>query len=290
VAPTGNAPAPSESYFKASPIVSRALNSPLPTTGLTLRVFAAPFKDAAPNASVVMGIELRGRDLALDANRQVEWSYVVVDASGRVRTGDTSRFTLKLAPEMKARVQSQGLRLLNRVSLPPGRYQFRVAVHDEGNDALGAVNYHLEIPDFHKAPFGMSGVLLSSKAGVATMTARADPQLQKMMPAPPVGLRAFPQNDELMAFVEVYDRGGATAHTVDIVTTVKSDAGTVVFEHDDERSSSELQGASGGYGHLVRIPMNEFSPGHYVLTVEARSRLGQTATRQVGFDVTAAAP
>jgi VWFA-related protein len=289
VAPTGNAPAPSESYYGASQVVSRALNSPLPTTGLAMRVFAAPFKDAAPNASVVLGVELRGRDLSLDANRQIESSYVAVDASGRVRTGDTTRFTLKLAPDVKSRVQSQGFRLLNRVSLPPGRYQFRVAAHDEGNGTVGAVIYHLEIPDFHKAPFSMSGVLLSSKAGVATMTARADPQLQKLMPAPPVGLRAFPQNDELMAFVEVYDRAGTTAHTVDIVTTVKSDAGTVVFEHDDERSSSELQGASGGYGHLVQVPMSQFSPGHYVLTVEARSRLGHTASRQVGFDVTAAA-
>ena len=37
-----------------------ALDSPLPVSGLTMHVFAAPFKGAAPNASVLFGVEMRG--------------------------------------------------------------------------------------------------------------------------------------------------------------------------------------------------------------------------------------
>lgn len=40
-----------------------AINSPIPVSGLTLRVFAAPFKGTSPNASVLLGVELLGRDL-----------------------------------------------------------------------------------------------------------------------------------------------------------------------------------------------------------------------------------
>ena len=81
-----------------------------------------------------------------------------------------------------------------------------------------------------------------------------------------------------------------TPHNVDITTTVTSNGGTVVWKHSDERSSSELQGASGGYGHTVRVPMSGFEPGRYVLTVEARSRLGHTASRQIPFEVVASVP
>ena len=52
------------------PELLEALNSPLPVSGLTMRVFAAPFKGAAPNASVLLGVEMRGRDLSLETQQQ----------------------------------------------------------------------------------------------------------------------------------------------------------------------------------------------------------------------------
>ena len=50
---------------KATPELREALDSPLPVSGLTMQVFAAPFKGTAPNASVLLGVEMRGRDLRL---------------------------------------------------------------------------------------------------------------------------------------------------------------------------------------------------------------------------------
>jgi hypothetical protein len=74
---------------------------------------------------------------------------------------------------------------------------------------------------------------------------------------------------------------------VDIVTSVLSDAGNPVFKTDDQRDSSELQGAKGGYGYTARVPLSDIPPGNYVLNIEARSRLGNdvVATRQVQFHV-----
>ena len=68
-----------------------ALNSPIQVSGLTMRAFAAPFKGTAPNASVLVGVEVRGRDLTLEANGKLELSFLAVDATGKQRGGQDRR-------------------------------------------------------------------------------------------------------------------------------------------------------------------------------------------------------
>jgi hypothetical protein len=184
-------------------------------------------------------------------------------------------------------VEQAGVRVLNRIDLPVGRYQLRAAARDTQKNLIGSVIYDLEIPDFYKEPLSMSGLTMTSLAGAAMMTARPDDQLKAVLPAAPVALRTFPQNDELALFAEIYDNSGKTPHKVDIVTSVLTDEGQTVFKNEDERDSSELQGAKGGYGFTTRVPLSEVAPGDYVLSVEARSRLGNnvTTSRQVRIRV-----
>src|SRR5581483_9125884 len=114
-----------------TPEVKAALDSPLPVSGLTLHVFAAPFKGTAPNASVLLGVELRGRDLQLAKNDQIQLSFMAIDAKGKVQGGNTDAVTMtNLRPETKTLIEQSGLRMLNRIEIPPGRYQLRVASHD----------------------------------------------------------------------------------------------------------------------------------------------------------------
>jgi len=282
--------APANASNTTSPAVREALNSPLPISGLTMHVFAAPFKGAPPNASVLLATELRGRDLQLSPNNKVELSFIAIDAQGKIRGGNTDSISwVTLKPETKARVEQTGIRLLNRLDLPPGRYQVRFAARDAGGGALGGVGYDLDVPDFYKSPLTMSGLVLTSIAGTSLPTTRPDDQLKPVLPGPPVALRAFPQNDEVSLFAEVYDNAASTPHKVDITTTVTSDDGKSVFKNDEERSSTDIQGKRGGFGYSTRIPMRDLSPGRYVLKVEARSRLGKGATvsREVQFTVAA---
>jgi VWFA-related protein len=267
-----------------------AINSPLQVSGLTMRVFAAPFKGTSPNASILLGVELLGRDLTLEGNSKVEVSLMAVDAKSKVFGARNDSLTLNLRPENRTRVAQSGVRMLNRLDLPAGRYQVRVAARDTKKAVVGSVVYDLDVPDYYKEPFGISGLAITSLGGAAMMTAKADDQLKTILPAPPIGQRTFVQNDELALFAEVYDNSRDASHKVDITTSVLTDEGRVLFKNEEARDSSELKGAKGAYGYTVRVPLSEIPPGSYVLNVEAHSRLGHdvSATRQVQFSVVAA--
>ena len=73
----------------------------------------------------------------------------------------------------------------------------------------------------------------------------------------------------------------------DGTTTVKADDGRVVFTHSDERNSDELHGTPGAYGYSARVPMVGWSPGLYVLSIDAKSRVGnaQPVSRVIQFKV-----
>jgi VWFA-related protein len=283
-------PPKTTSNSPSTPELREALDSPLPVSGLTMHVFAAPFKGTPPNASVLFGVELRGRDMKVDPNSKILLSYIAIDANGKVRGGNTDSLTLtNLKPESKARIEQSGLRMLNRMDLPAGKYQLRIAAHDSAGGNVGSVQYDLEVPDYAKAPFSMSGLVLTSGSGAVFPTVKADEQLKPMLPGPPIALRSFPQNDEIALFTEVYDSAGSTPHKVDIVTTVTTDEGKVLFKIDEIRDSSDLGGKRGGYGYTTRVPMKDLALGSYVLKVEARSRVKDTppVARELQFTVEA---
>jgi hypothetical protein len=171
-----------------SPEIRTALESPLPLTGLTLRVFAAPFKGTSANASVFVLTEMSGRDLKLSPKNGVEVSYQAVDEAGKIRGGDTQLVTLpeNVRPEIRARMEQVGLRVTDRMDLPPGRYQTHVAAHDTGGGSLGSVTYDLDVPDFYKGPLTISGLALTSVAGPLVPTMHPDALLKDAMQASPV--------------------------------------------------------------------------------------------------------
>ena len=289
--PSGRAPAPVVNpASRLSAEAKDALDSPLPVSGLTIQVFAAAFKGTAPKASVLIGVEMSGKDLKLGGGDKLALSYYAIDAKGKYQGGSTDTVTLNLRPETKAIVERSGLRALSRLELPPGRYQLRVAANELNTKAVGSVLYDLEVPDFLKTPLAISGMALTSVASSRVPTVRPDEEIRQLLPASPASTRVFPVDDEIALFTEVYDNAAATPHKVDITTTVTTDEGRVVFTTEEERDSSDIQGKSGGYGYTARVPLKGLPTGLYVLKVAARSRLGAnpTADRQVQFRITEA--
>jgi VWFA-related protein len=296
VAPRGRPSTPA-----AMPAMSAALGdafrSPVPATGVPMHVFAAAFKGTAPNASVLVSVELEGRGVPFTQSaaglfeNKVELWVAAVDHRGERRDGSPSTLELKLRPATYQAVRARGFRVLQRLSLPPGRYQIRVGALEENGGAVGTVTYDLTVPDFHKSPFEMSGVVLTARSAGFTPNLQPDAELQNALPTPPTAIREFGIGDTLSAYAEVYSGRGGQPHKVDISATVKVEGGRTVFAHSEERGSEELQGDRGGFGYRVDIPLRDIDPGLYVLTIEARSRLSGNATarRDIPFRVTASA-
>jgi hypothetical protein len=100
-----------------------------------------------------------------------------------------------------------------------------------------------------------------------------------------VAIREFERADTLAFFAEFYENApGAPTHVVELSTTVRATDGRVVFQNREERSSADLQGASGGYGYGLQIPLRDIAPGTYVIRVEGRSRADQSG-QATGRDV-----
>ena len=286
--PTGKVAVPAKSVLSAE--LRDTLDSPLPVSGLAMKVFAAPFKGVAPNASVLLGIELRGRDITTAENASVELAVFAVDAKGKMKASSRESVALNLKPETRTRVEQSSLRLLSRMNIPAGRYQLRVAAHDLGGGSLGSVLYDLDVPDFEKAPLSMSGLVLTSASSSLAPTARPDTDLRQVLPGPPVASRTFPQNDQIAFFTDVYDNDLSNVHTVDITATLTSDDGRVVYKNAEERSTADLAGKKGGFGYGGAVTLTDYPPGLYVFKVEARSRLGANATTSREVQITIAPP
>ena len=68
---------------------------------------------------------------------------------------------------------------------------------------------------------------------------------------------------------------------------MKADDGRVAFTNTAARSTDELHGTPGGFGYSVRIPLTGWTPGLYVLSIEAKSRVGNSrpVSRVIQFRV-----
>jgi VWFA-related protein len=285
IAPKSNAKGAADKADQSA-WIRDALDRPIPYSNVTLDLFAAAFMDTPKNASVLFGTELRGRDLELTGADTVQIAYEAIDGTGKTFGAQTETVTLNLKLETRARIEHTGIRLLNRISLPPGSYQLRVAARG-GSGRLGSVVESLVVPDFTK-PLVLSGLVLTSTTASATPTPKADDALRAVLPAPPGALRSFPQTDTLAFYAEAYDNETGAPHVVDLRAVVTDDSGRALFNTAETRTSSELGSAAARSGFSARVPLNGLPAGSYTLTVTAESRNGKVpaATRQLRFVVT----
>ena len=271
-----------------SPALRAALGKPVPVGDLPLRVFAASFRSSGANGSVLMAIEIDGASLRFQERdgrfiEKVEISIVAADERARVQGEDRQEFDLRLQPQTYERVRRTGVRLLSRLTLPPGRYQLRVGAHETSGGATGTVAYDLEVPDYSRLPFGLSGLVLTSSTADVLVTANPDMLLKDALPAPPMVVRRFSAAETLTVYAEAYDRSNQR-RTITFITTVHGALdGRKVFESNDRHDAGPADRVN---GFRTDISLNGLPPGPYVLGVEATSTFGGSARRDVLFDVT----
>ena len=277
---------------KIPPQIRDALTNPIPTSGLGLTISAAPFSGPGSKSSVALIVEVDPRALNfVERNgafhEGMEVHVFAFDQSGKMQDGGTQTAPMELSARSVSTVKSAGFRMTRRLTLPPGRYLIRVAARESNGGAIGTVGQNVDIPDFTKGSLNLSGITLTSDSASRVPTANPDPALKDVLPGPATALRAFPSSDTLSIYAEVYDNQNNTPHRVAITSTVLADDGRVMFTASDERSSADLQGKKGGYGYQQSVPLKQFTPGRYVLRIEARNLSSNNikTAREVEFRV-----
>jgi len=281
---------PADPAARSSSVIMDAVRSPVPAGNLPMKVFATSFKGDGKNASALIVAELTGDSLKFREDKgtfvdSIRFSAAAVDTNGVIAQVDNGTVSLAVKPEVRQQIAKNGVRLLARIALSPGRYQVRVAAADSGGGAASVVHYDLDVPDYTKAAIAMTSPLLTTPSANQTATARGDSTLQKVLPTPPTTDRTFRTDDTLKVYSEIYDNIPTPAHELDVTTTVTNSAGSVVFSSHTTASSAQIAQA-GTLPYGVEIPLNGLTPGDYVLHVEARPRIGKaTAVRQIPFAV-----
>ena len=121
--------------------------------------------------------------------------------------------TLAFKPETYEVTRKRGVRVVTEMSLPPGRYQLRVAGGPTVGTA-GSVTYDLDIPSFTKEPLAMSGVALTSSTAEETVTVwpSAARPLDTRLPSPITVAREFWPEEIVTLYAMENGRGRRPAH------------------------------------------------------------------------------
>ncbi|HTM03999.1 MAG TPA: VWA domain-containing protein [Vicinamibacterales bacterium] len=246
-----------------------AMKRPVPVAGLSMQMFAASFRKDDKLDSVLIGTELQGKELNLANNAPLEVSYAMIDNQGKVRASRTLNISANLRADTRTRAEDGGLRVLQRLDVPPGRYQIRIAAFQPGS-ATGSVVYDVDVPNF-STTIGVSSVVLTSRAISEGATIVADADLRGDLPAPPGALRTFAKDDQLTVLTEVYDNRQTPGELL-VNASVTTPDGDVV-------KKVPLTPISGSDRprYIATVPLDGYAPGKYVLIVDARAQANAQA-------------
>jgi VWFA-related protein len=274
---------------KASPqpplsaALAELISTPVATSGLTMSVTAPAFRGKAGKASVEVIVDVARKDLTGSGGLgKLELLDAVEDSDGRIRASERGSLDMKPSARSRDAMASQGVRVLSRLDVPPGKYVLRVAGADGNGRSQGSVQYSLDVPDFAKDPITMSGLALSLASEASQPTTGSDKDWQKRFDYAPTARRAFSAADELTVAGEAYINEKAPG-AIEATTMVLRPSGEVAVQTKD---LLDADGRSAAYRYESTVALSGLQPGDYIFKVEVRSG-GAAASREIPFVVVA---
>ena len=251
---------------------------------LGLSVFAAPYKSARAGASVLIGVEIRGLSGEDPRTRRLD---VRVEAPNAVWSS-----ALPLA-DVPAELVPQGVRVLTRLQLPPGRHPLRVIAREVVSGQSGAVTHSVDVPDLTSTSVQIAAsglVLASSNNDAYTWVDEAEEhRVLPILLQPPTARRVFSAPERVEVFAEFYDVPADVDDgllSLVIVTRVRAADGAIAYTTEDLGASEILMSGHYGYAHSALVPIADLRPGRYTLEVDVRvSGSNSSVLRAVPFSV-----
>jgi hypothetical protein len=264
------------------------LKNPLPVTGIPIRAFAVPIslnRDKI-RVPVVAEADIQGFRFVEKNGKlhdQIDIAVIALNDQGEVVERKNLEFELALTPEIHDRMVITGFRSLAVLQLPPGDYRLRLGVYENGAGRTGSVFFDVEVPK--PTENVMSGPILCTRMDdeIAIAATRKD---KAQMPYSPSTRHRFAAAGDFFVYTEVYSPKARSVRSRLSIRTVIRRVGGVVVRQSEE---SAPVGDDTSPTHFVlesRFDLSAFSPGKYILTVQAREG-GRPVyeTRKVLFEV-----
>jgi hypothetical protein len=265
-------PAAPESQPSPTPAVSATetgIAGFLPTSALRIEAATAAFAGSDGSGIVRVALNVELPDALRSAQRDVvDWlvrAYTIdghaagsVQNAGPVRLDDSG-------PKVRFGMDTV-------ISLKPGRYTLRIAVHSKLADKTGSVYADVDMPDFAREPLAMSGVVVTDTTGSFLA---GDP----LTALAPTASREFATDDRAQIFLRVYE-GGSSTPVAMTVRLINEDNAVVVNQVDHLPAAAFSHGRQANYWY--RLPLSSLRPGEYWLSLEAAAGL-HTARRDIRF-------
>ena len=178
---------PARSESEATGPLADLIRRPVPTAGLALAAQAVAFPSAAGNVAVIVEIATPDRTGQAGSTEPstVDLVFQPVGIGRPPIAAVEARLALPSAAEGQAAIDRA--RIVQRLTLPPGDYQIRIAARESGG-AAGAVICELEVPDAKARGLAISGVVVGSTHGGRLPSAVVDAPLTRALGGRPPSL------------------------------------------------------------------------------------------------------
>ncbi len=206
----------------------------------------------------------------------------VYDELGKLRGGFSETVNVGLTPENYQEALKTGLSYSAGTQLPPGYYQLKAVVREEGSGNVGSISRYVEVPDLNRGRLTMSSIFLHAvdPAGAAAAAAA--------QPLPLIAVRRLPRSRDLRYSAIVYNAKQSGGKSQLVAQTIISRNDKVIFRGPEHpavpRTADPAQVAV-----VEQIGLPKVAPGRYVLTLVITDTLAdkktQTVTRSIDFEV-----
>ena len=168
--------------------------------------------------------------------------------------------------------------MYQRLTLPPGRYELRLNATSAYLERSGTVYADLEVPDFTRSAISMSAFVVGSRA-----QARED-ALAPIVPVVPTTSRNFDPNENLIAFLRVFQGGASSVLPVAMTAKLLDASDAVVLDVTATLPASAFD-TTRAAPFEVELPLARLSHGPHLLSVTATLASGANVRRDLVFRV-----
>jgi VWFA-related protein len=264
--------------LKIPPALAGAVSGVWPKSDLALRMQAMPL--ALPglrDAELQVMLSARVEDVPRADAAQADVFVGAFDRNGKSLADTRQTVSVPTRPPANGSSDLE-YEIPMTLKLKPGRYEVRAAVTDATSGRSGSVYGYVDVPDYTQTPVALSGILVQARPESVAEANHA--------PARPFAAttrREFRRDEFITAVLREYQ--GLTRAIMPGYLHVQ-----VLNTHDQRVFGYEMRLTTGNYGanraadHGIEIPMRDFEPGEYLLSMEVRHGTAEVR-REMRFKV-----